>query len=90
VTVDQLKSLASDYNNYVLEKIKAVPDKKFYLSLDMNYVKNPLVYDDTTFGFDNIYGEEESTSAQINNITFMLPSSPLIYQNKKIPQVKFK
>lgn len=77
----------------------------------MNYVKNPLVYDDTTFGMDSMNGlmtttqimgnmnsgmmphqinnaEEELMTAQINNITFMLPSSPLIYQNMKIPEVR--
>jgi hypothetical protein len=73
-----------EYNHLVLEKIQQTPNKKFYLALDMNLVKNPLVYDDFTFGMEE---EEPWTSSQINNITFYMPHIPVIYQYRKIAKV---
>lgn len=61
--------------------------KKIYLAFDMNTVLNPEIYDTETFqeAIDNDL--DIWNSPQINNISFHLPTSPLLYQSNKISQV---
>lgn len=87
IVVDEPKSIHDEFTMETLNKIRQEPNKRFYLAFDMNYVKNPMVYDDSTFGKDEEYGFVPFMSPQINNITFKFPNVPLIYQYKKTPKV---
>jgi len=70
------------------QKIAGTPNKQFFLGLDMNLVKNPDVYDDSTW--DNLENDQDPwTSSQINNISFHMPYVPLLYQNIKLPDNMF-
>ena len=87
--VDDVRSSEKDsFSSAYIQKITSTPNKKFFLALDMNVAKNPEVYDDSTW--DNLENDEEPwTSPQINNITFHMPQSPLIYQNNKLKENMF-
>ena len=70
------------------KKIAGIPNKQVFLALDMNLVKNPEVYDDSTW--ENLEKDIEPwTSSQINNITFHMPNVPLLYQNNKLKDEMF-
>ena len=79
VRSSKIDSLSSSLSNKLSGKV----DKKFYLSLDMNLVKNSAVYDNETWS-DLKNDEKPWTSPQINNITFHIPPVPLIYQKQRL------
>lgn len=87
IIVDQARSKPSELTSETLARISQPPNKKFFIELEMNMVENPVVYDNTTFGLDEELGYTPFMTSQLNNITFMMPSSPLIYQNRKVPPV---
>jgi hypothetical protein len=60
--------------------------KKIYLAFEMKPALNYNIYDKDTFDHDNV-NNDIWDSPQVNNITFHLPSSPLIYQSNKINKV---
>ena len=85
VRSNQLDSFSQSYTENVTQ---SKVDKQFFLALDMNVVKNPQVYDDTTW--DNLENDIEPwTSPQINNITFHMPYVPLIFQKIELSDQMF-
>jgi hypothetical protein len=60
--------------------------KKIYLAFEMRPALNLNIYDKDTFDHDNA-NNDIWDSPQINNISFHLPSSPLIYQSNRINKV---
>jgi hypothetical protein len=89
IIVDQPRSIVDEFTAETLNRIRQPPSKRFYLGLDMNFVENTMIYDDSTFGADDKIGFPKFTSPQINNITFEMPNAPLIYQYKKVPPVTY-
>ena len=82
--IDDVRSSDLDtFSSSYSKKISGKVDKKLYLALDMNLVKNTAVYDDSTWN-DLEHDKKPWTSPQINNISFKLPNTPLIYQNSKL------
>jgi hypothetical protein len=89
LSVSDMRSSKLDANSSSLKKkLLSKIDKKFFLSLDMNIVKNTAVYDDLTWS--NLkYDEKPWASPQINNITFGIPPVPLLYQSQKLNESLF-
>ena len=85
IGIDDLRSALDKNSINYTDIISSRVDKKFYLALDMNLVKNPAVYDDATFALvESDKDPDPWTSPQINNISFHMPESPFFYQRNKI------
>ena len=69
------------------KKLASKVDKKLFITLGMNPVKNSLIYNNETYlvaeNEDNVF-----RSPQLNDITFKFPPYPMIYQPKPLPEVK--
>ena len=86
IGIDELRSANDKSTMEYLKKIRGKVTKRFYLGIDMNQIENTNVY---TSHESFVHDAFPWTSAQINNITLQMPSSPLIYQDKKVPDDEF-
>ena len=88
--VNQLVSHPSDaFNRETLKTLsERSVDRTFYLTVDMLMVKNPHVYDDFTFAYEKYHDDKPWRSPQINNISFSMPYTSLLYPIKEIPHVR--
>ena len=76
--------------NETLTRIRApVVDKKLFLALDMLMVHHPHVFaTPDEFEHELEHSDDPFRSPQINNISFMMPNTPLLYPSHDIPSVR--
>jgi hypothetical protein len=79
MSVDQLRGAENDQNLKYYKKLNntlIVEVKKLFIQMDFNFIYNVELDDIRSY-----------PTPQINNISFLMPPTPLFYQSKSIPKV---
>ncbi len=89
--INELKSVPSADGEELLRLINTTNVKKYYLSMEFNRINNDEFMDPTLYPL-NIVMQFKRTplyTPQINNISMMMPSAPVLYNWKNIERVFF-
>lgn len=102
VQIDELRSIpenddeivinTSDINK-MLRRIKSAKMvKKFYIALEFNKMNNPEFQNEIFYSMNLLKknNRRQSFTPQFNNISMVMPSSPLLYEWNKISKVNFQ
>ena len=89
VNVADLRGLPHSENLHLLAKINITSVQKFYVAMDYNSVNNTELYNTRLYPFNVIVaaGRQGFETPQINNITLMMSSSPVLFNWNNIPNV---
>ena len=72
-----------------LSKINTTNVKRFYLAMEFNKINNDEFYDEKLYSLSDIlyYNRTPLYTPQINNISMMLPETPVLYKWNSINRV---
>jgi hypothetical protein len=87
--IDEIKSFDDKANNLFLSKINTTNVKRFYLAMEFNKINNEEFYDEKLYSLSDIlyYNRTPLYTPQINNISMMLPETPVLYKWNSIDRV---
>ena len=70
-------------NEKRIREISREPDRKFYFHIGMDFVTSPEYHPEDLYPIDvihKLYPEYEFLTPRLNGINFLLPQTPLLYQ----------
>jgi hypothetical protein len=91
IQVDEMRAVLDDKAAQMYEKIfdTTRPIKKHYLAMEFNRINNPEFQDERLYslGMFDKFNRTPLYTPQINNISMIMPSIPVLYEWDKVPSV---
>ncbi len=88
-SVDELKTVVDKELDDYEKILNSTNVKRHYLSMEFNQINNPEFNDEKTYPLSlmNTYKRARLYTPQINNISFIAPNYPLLYNWDLVPRV---
>lgn len=92
VQIDEIRAFVDLETSKLYSKIvntSASRVKKFYLAMEFNQINNPEFQDERLYslGMFSHFNRTPLYTPQINNISMIMPSLPVLYEWHKVPKV---